>query len=221
MSMMAHNKITQDDGQDRVVRKSFHLKAARMGIAGALALIAGGCAMLFPDPPPPTFDLKAAQTFSPPGAGAGRGTLIVVTPQAIQTVDSQRMVVRQGTQISYVPGGQWADSLPNLLQARLVQSFENGGRLAAVGRPEDRLTPDYQLLTDIRAFEINASATPVALVELSVKIVGEQAGRVIAAKVFRAELPASAVTGEAASAALDTALTQVLAEIVAWGGTRI
>lgn len=197
------------------------IKAARMSAVGMLAFLASGCAVLFPDPPPPTFDLRAAQAFSPPRAGAGRGTLIVVVPQAIQTVDSQRLVARQGTQISYISGAQWADSLPNLLQARLVQSFENGGRLAAVGRPEDRLTPDYQLLTDIRAFEINAATVPMAVVELSVKIVSEQAGRVVAARVFRAEAPAAAVTGEAAPAALDQALTQVLSEIVSWAGTRI
>jgi cholesterol transport system auxiliary component len=209
--------------QDPAVTMKPARRAARIATVAAAAALMGGCAYLFPDPPPPTYDLRAVGTGETGRTAAGRGTLIIAAPQAIQTVDSQRLVARQGTsQISYIPDAQWSDSLPNLLQARLLQSFENAGRLARVGRPEDRLSPDYQLLTDIRAFEIEAGpGQPQAVIELSVKIVSDQGGRVVAGRVFQARRPATGVTGEAAALALNDALGAVLSEIVGWAGGRI
>lgn len=217
-SLVAHRAVS---GARPAVKSSRRFLARAAAIA-VLATTLGGCAYLFPEPPPPTFDLRAAEGFASRPA-AGRGTLIVVPPQAISTVDSQRLVARQGgSQITYIPGAQWSDSLPNLLQARIVQSFENAGRLAAVGRPEDRLTPDYQLLTDIRAFEVRVGPNGAqAFIELSTKIVSDSGGRIIAARVFQASRPTPAVTGEAASAALNAALGEVLAEMVTWAGGRI
>src|SRR5690606_20958767 len=125
----------------------------RLIAAFVAAVLLGGCTSMLRDAPLATYDLTAPSSFSG-RAAAGKGVLVVEEPAASRTVDSNRMVARSGGQISYVPGAQWTDRLPSLVQTRIVQAFENAGRIGSVGRSQDRLAGDYQLITDIRAFEI-------------------------------------------------------------------
>lgn len=186
----------------------------------ALGLMLSGCAMLFPAAPPDTFDLTAPADVT---KSKGRGAMLLVgDPNAIQAVDSERIVARTSAgQVTYVPKAQWSDKLPALLQARLTQTFENSGRLAAVGRTSDRLNGQYQLITDIRAFEVADGAPPQAVVEIAAKIVGDSSGRIVAGKVFSARVPVSAVTGPDASRGLDQALGQVLRDLVMWANSQV
>ncbi len=59
-----------------------------------------------------------------------------------------------------IDDAQWADNLPKLIQARLVQSFENAHQLGAVSRPLEQLTAEYRLETAIRSFQITAGRRP-------------------------------------------------------------
>jgi phospholipid/cholesterol/gamma-HCH transport system substrate-binding protein len=54
------------------------------------------------------------------------------------------------------------DSLPTLLQAKIVQSLENAGFLQAIVRPAPDVAADYQLLLDIRSFQLVLSPEPRA-----------------------------------------------------------
>ncbi len=191
----------------------------RLIAAIAAAAMLGGCSSMLRDAPLATYDLSAPQGFSG-RAATSKGVLVVELPTAIQTVDSNRMVARSGGQVSYVPGSQWTDRLPSLVQTRIVQSFENAGRIGSVGRSQDRLSGDYQLITDIRAFEIDVEGGSTARVEIAAKIV-DRRGKVRSGRVFEASAPASAITGPAASTALDTALGQVLTQMVGWGSGHI
>ena len=58
-----------------------------------------------------------------------------------------------------------------------------------------------------------------ALVEISVKLVEEGAGRIAAAKIFSARVPAA--SDDAAPAALDAALGEVMGQIVLWTAGRV
>jgi len=181
--------------------------------AGLLA----GCGSL--SAPPQTFDLRAPDMVKP--ARPGRAQLVIAEPTALQALDSDRILVRSGDgQVSYLPAAQWSDRLPNLVQARLIQTFENADRIGSVGRPSDKLTPDATLVADIRDFEIQAGGAATAVVAISAKIVSESTGRIVAAQVFSASVPAG-VTGPQASAALDQAMQTVLREIVTWASSRI
>ena len=186
------------------------MKAASVA---ALALLLSGCAGLTSKPPPPTFDIAAAQSF-PRRSGSARGQLIITEPTALAVLDSEKIVVRPGPGETATFGdAQWQDRLPKLLQARILQSFENASRLRAVGRPGDRIAGDFQLVVDIRAFEILASGA-TAEVEFATKIVRERSGRIIAARVFRASVPVAGVDGPDALAALNAAFATVTTELV-------
>lgn len=186
-------------------------------LAAALALAVAGCSVLGSSGgPPPTFDLTAAQHF-PHAMRAPRGQLIVQDATALGPLDSDKIVVRPADdQLAALSDAQWSERLPRLVQVRTIQTFENARRLRAVGRPGDRMAADYQLLLDIRNFEIVAGSAPSAEVTIAAKIAGDRSGRIIAGRVFTARVPARAAEGPPAIAALDEAWNKVAADIVLW-----
>jgi cholesterol transport system auxiliary component len=184
----------------------------QIAAAGAILLLAGcsGGAV------PTTFDLTAPN----PGriAGGSRSYLVIAEPSTVQALDSDRIIVRDTSgSISFLGSSQWADRVPRLVQTRLIQTFENAGRLGAVGRPGDRIVSDVQMNTDIRAFTVE-TATGEALVEITAKLVNDKTGRVRAAKLFSARVPLGAIEGPSAAVAMNSALSIVLTEIVRWAG---
>lgn len=184
-------------------------------LALAAALLAGGCSTLAGSPPPATYDLSAPRDVE--ARGNSRAQIMVAEPTALQAINSDRILVHSAnSQISYLPAAQWADRLPVLVQARLIQTFENAHRIGMVGRPDDKFTPDALLVTELRDFQIDAGTSPVAVVTVAARVVSQKSGRIVAANLFSARVPAAGLTGQQASATLDQALRKVLIEIVAW-----
>ncbi|MBV9077328.1 MAG: membrane integrity-associated transporter subunit PqiC [Methylobacteriaceae bacterium] len=188
---------------------------ARRPLAAALVslgLAAAGCS----SPPLPAFDLTAPREAL---RGGVRGQLVVVEPVGIQPFESERIVAKDpaGT-ISYLGGAQWADRLPRLVQAKIIQTFENSSRIRAVGRPGDGTTPTAQLTTEIRSFQLDAGAGEVE-VEISAKLIAIGSGRIETARIFRARVPVGSANGPEVAQALDRALSTVLVDLVRWTGT--
>ena len=189
------------------------------GLAVLAALPLSGCGTIG-STAPDTYDLTAPATVKT--LKPGRAQIVVALPTALQALDSERILVRpRDGQVTYLSGAQWADRLPQLVQTRLIQTFENGKRIGTVGRPEDKLVADVNLVTEIRNFEIDMSKGPSAVVVVSARMVGEQSGKIVAASVFTASVPAGGTDGAHASAALEQALQRVLSDIVVWTATKI
>jgi phospholipid/cholesterol/gamma-HCH transport system substrate-binding protein len=164
-----------------------------------------------------TYDLKAPTTFPPLPKPATNAQLVIPEPTALVTLDTQKIIVDPGAG-DPPENAQWPDSLPKVLQARFIESFEKSRYVGAVARPMDSITPDFQLLIDIRKFEIEGTAAaPVAHVELAAKVVGK-AGRIIGSRTFDASAPAKDTTAAGASAALGEAFGKVATPLVAWAG---
>jgi cholesterol transport system auxiliary component len=183
------------------------LLPAMLLVAALLAGCSGGSSSR-------TFDLTAPRDAGK--IGGGRAALVVAEPSTVQVFDSERIIVRdQGGALSTLPGAQWADRLPRLIQTRLIQTFENSSRLGAVARPGERVLPDWQLNLDIRNFAIE-SATGEAVAEISAKLIRDRTGRVQGARLFSARVPVGSIDPDNAAQALDRALSQVLIDIVRW-----
>lgn len=193
------------------LRHGLRILALGAGLTGgALALSGCGGSTL------ETFNINAARE----GIAAPAGRQIVVTPpSATAPFDGDRLVVRtQNGSFAYVKGSQWVDSLPRLVQARLIQTFDNTRALNSVGRPGDNLVAALALNTEIRRFEIDV-ASGDAVVEIAAKLVASLNGRIVAARIFSARMPAgSASDGAKASAALDLAAQNVFRAVVNWAG---
>lgn len=165
-------------------------------------------------PTPGTYDLKA-QTLEVSAPKRNRQVL-VTEPTAVKALDSDRIVIRLGgAEIQYLSQAQWADRLPRLVQARLVEALENTGKLAGVGMPGQGLAIDDQIVCDIRAFEIDTNGSSQARVEISVKLLNDRNGTIRAQQTFSAEAPAGS-GNPAFIEALDAAFGTVTNEIVGW-----
>jgi len=163
-----------------------------------------------------TFDLSAAATVQSTAQARNR-QILVADPSALKALDSEQVMVRvSASEIQYLSNSQWSDRLPRMVQSKFVEAFENTGRLGGVGKPGQGLAIDFQLVTDIRAFEIDTVGADRAVVEISVKILNDRNGAVKAQKVFSASVPANGTHNEAYIAALDRAFAIVTGEIVGW-----
>ena len=185
----------------------------------ALALALSGCGFL-KGPPPETFDLTAPESV--PVKGATAAQILIPEPSALKALDSERIVVTTGSKISYYPDAQWPDRLPRLFQAKAVQAFEQSRKARAVGRPGEGLSIDFQLVIDIRAFEyVSDGDDGFARVEISAKILNDRNGRVVSTKILTAEAPVTKDSAAGVVAGVDTALNEVLVELVSWTIGRI
>lgn len=168
-----------------------------------------------PKPGPTIYDLAAAGDF-PPAEKAIKAQLAVADPNAIILFDSQKILVRadNGTFTS-LANAQWADNLPKLVQARIVQSFENAHQLGEVSRPLEQLNPEYRLELGIRSFYLEPAPSPKAKVEITARLVNDK-GAVQDARVFSAAADAKSTEAADATAALNKAFSTVAKEIVGW-----
>ncbi len=181
----------------------------RCALLLVLGLSVSGCGA----GPVETFDLSALETARV--THAPRGQLIIAEPVASAPLDGDRVVVRPAAdQLATLKGAQWRERLPRLIQTKLLQSFENGSFLRTVARAESRLVSDFTLQTELRRFEVDV-ARGEAVVEIAAKLVNETSGRIRAAEVFAARVPASADPSSAVPA-LDAAFREVTERLLPW-----
>lgn len=163
-----------------------------------------------------TYDLSASVKASGPLMKGKQ--ILIPPPTALQALDSNQIVVRvSSSEIQYLGKSQWSDKLSRMVQSKLVEAFENTGKLGGVGVPGQGLAIDYQIVTDIRSFEIDTNAgQKVATVEISVKVLNDRTGTIKAQSVFRKVVPITGGGNPDFIRGLDTAFAGVTAEIVDW-----
>ncbi len=180
-------------------------------VAGVERMVGGGPTAV----PPVVYDLMAPRTF-PPGVKAPAGLLAVMEPTATIMFDTQKFLVRPSeAEGPSFANSKWSDNLPKVMQAKVIQSFENAGLLRSVVRSNEALTADYQLQIDIRTFQLTLAADPMADVEFTARLLGNN-GKIIDARLFRASVPAKAADAPAAAAALNEAFGKAVVELVVW-----
>jgi cholesterol transport system auxiliary component len=162
-----------------------------------------------------TFDLSL--TPSADGPSARNRQILVPEPTAVKMLDSEQVVVRVSpSEVQYLADSRWGDRLPRLVQSKLVEGFENSKRLGGVGKPGQGLAIDYQVVTEIRSFEVTTNGSRVATVEISAKLLNDRNGTVRAQSVFKAIVPVAGTENRRFIEALDKAFARVGADIVNW-----
>lgn len=195
-------------------------RAGRPVIAIVLAALLVSACALARAPAPDLYDIEAAASFADP-LGQSGAHLAVTEPTAVGALDSERVAVRlTSTQVSYLGRTQWSDRLPRLVQRRLIESFQNSGRIRSVGLPGGAVVNDVGLVTDLRLFHVDV-AKNIAEVEIEARLVSEASGRVIASRRFYTASPLAGADRPFMVAAVNAAFIAVAAEIVAWTLTRI
>lgn len=167
------------------------------------------------------YDLSAPTDFTNL-RGKTSAQLLVQPPVAIRSLDTDRIMVRTNDEsIAYYSDAQWADQLPQLIQARLIEAFENTGRVRAVGRPGQGLLTHYQIISDLRAFGIDTQTGSRAIVNISFQIVDDRNGRVVAQRIMKREKPIVSTGTESAIIALNEILEETLKDTVIWVLNRV
>jgi phospholipid/cholesterol/gamma-HCH transport system substrate-binding protein len=161
------------------------------------------------------YELNAPETFAA-AKTLPAGQIVVTEPTTVIALDTQRIVVESDSgEAPSFPDVQWSDNIPKLVQARILQGFENAG-FAHVARPLDGFAVDYQLLLDIRKFNIVVASKAVAQVEFGAKLL-DNSGHIVGARVFRAVVPVEKPdNAQSAVAALNGAFVKAATEIVQW-----
>ncbi len=185
-------------------------------MAMASTMMVSGCNSLIPFPPSNTYDLTAPRDFS--GLkGSSRAQILILEPSALKALDSQEIVVKpSSSEVEYLAKSQWSDRLPKLVQAKLIETFENTDRIRAVAKPGEGLVIDYQVVSDIRSFEASVGGVKQALVSISVKLVSDRTGKVVRSKVFTETSPLSGTGSLDIVFGLDKAFDKVAREMVSW-----
>ena len=185
-------------------------------VIAALSVVLSGCAFLGGGSKPlDTYELSAPAT----GDGNGRGgtQILIAEPSALKALDGENIVIKTAPGvIQYLKGAQWADRLPRIVQARLAETFQRSAHFGGVGKPGEGLAIDYQVIAEIRAFEVRVDGGERAEVEIFVRILNDRNGIVRASRTFTANAAVAGAGNDAYVAALDRAFGDAATEIVSW-----
>jgi len=145
----------------------------------------------------------------------------IADPTALAALDSDKIQrATSGGATAALADAQWSDTLPKLLQMKIMRGFEDANAFAGINRPLEALSVDFQLLIDIRTFHLIASPKETAEVEFAVKVLDAK-GRIVATQVFAA----TALVGDEGTAvsvaALDKAFAKAASEFMSWAERTI
>jgi phospholipid/cholesterol/gamma-HCH transport system substrate-binding protein len=161
------------------------------------------------------YDLKAADQFATPHRPLEPG-LVIAEPTATVRLQTQRFLFASDEEPhDEFANAQWSDALPALVQAKLLQSFENYDIAHAPLRADASSEGGRRLLIDLRRFDIAAAPEPKATIALSVKLV-DAPGHLAAARVFEQSAAVNGLTGSQAAAAFDQAFDALARDVVEW-----
>jgi cholesterol transport system auxiliary component len=183
-------------------------------LPAALAVFLAACGAS----PRETFDLASDSPNLRPAAGMrARARFVVGEPDAIPPANSDRIVIRTGSNaVANLGGAQWADRLPRLVQAQILEGFERAGVPATIPGK----AADFSFATEIRRFEIDAPRG-LAVVEIAARVIDDRSNVQRAERVFIAESPAPHTNGPEATRSLKEALETTIAQMTRWARSAI
>jgi cholesterol transport system auxiliary component len=146
--------------------------------------------------------------------------LIVEEPSAAGGLQVQSIALRtKAIELQYFAAARWTERAPRMVQTLLVESFENSGKIIAVGRQTIGLRSDFNLKTELREFQAEYTGTnrpPTVHVRLSTRLIQQPRRVIIASDNFDAQVVAASTSMEDVILAFDEALGKVIRRTVEW-----
>ena len=201
-------------------RTASRRQVLRGGALVALGGLTAGCTSLLPGPgvPPRLFRLTPKSTFDS-GLPTVDWQLVIETPVAPAGLDTTRVALHRNlTELEYYARANWTDLAPGMVQILIVESFQNSGRIVAVGRESIGLRADFVLKTELREFQAEylQPGPPQAHVRLNAILVKMPAREIVGSTRIDRTEPAQADTMSNIVGAFDAALGGALKELVTW-----
>ncbi|HTT79571.1 MAG TPA: ABC-type transport auxiliary lipoprotein family protein [Stellaceae bacterium] len=193
-------------------------------LAAALLPALAGCGGLFPAPPARQLYRPAPSFAFPGGLPHAAVQLAVATPSAAAGLDTRRIALALSpVSLDYYAGADWADSVPFVVRAALVEGFEESGAVAGVAPSSLGTSADFVLVTAIRDFEARYGAphqAPRIEIALDLKLVALPQRRIVAAGLVHGAAQAAENKVPAIIAAFSAALGRAVDNAVVWTVTN-
>ena len=201
---------------DHTARLFLRSCRAAIGAAG-LALLAA-CSILPKATPQDVYLLPAAASAGPVAAQPLPWSLRVPRPSASTMLSGSRILVLPlGNQVSYYQGASWNEPAPLLLRHRLLDALHADGRIAQLSDDERLLQADFELDSELRAFQSEYHAgVPQAVIRLDVRLVRSGSQRIVASRRFEVRHPATATAVDAVVQAFGLAADELATELSHW-----
>lgn len=145
--------------------------------------------------------------------------LAVYQPTAARIVDSPRIAVRPVPgELQVYKGVSWAQPATDIVEALVLRTLEDSGKIPGVAMSSSGLRADYRLVMELRRFESDyaGNALPSATIELNAKLLHASDQRVVASRTFLQVEPASGTDMAQVAPAFDRALEKLGGELVGW-----
>jgi cholesterol transport system auxiliary component len=182
--------------------------------AGAAAL--AGCSL--GGKPPPTLMRLTPDAAAPAGPRSAPTShaITVVAPSVPQELNTLRVPVRSGTEVTYIPKAQWVE-MPNAMFARLVTETISAKTGRVVLDPHQfTIDPGQRLTGTLQEFGLEEPGRQAVVVYDAVLARGASA---VETRRFEARVPVAAIDAASAPAALNRAANDVAAQVAAWVGS--
>jgi phospholipid/cholesterol/gamma-HCH transport system substrate-binding protein len=179
-------------------------------VAGLVKMTGGG----EPAVPKTIYDLHIPKDFAAPKKPL-KEQLAMPTPTAILMLDTQRFLLTPNKDLPGFASAQWADSIPKMLQIKLIQSFENYDVAHAPLRATDNPATTSQLVIDIRSFQVNTEPELTAEIGFSARILNKD-GQVMASHLFQQSKKLDKPDPASAATAFDDAFGSIATELITW-----
>lgn len=164
----------------------------------------------------PLYSLKPAADLPPPPAEAPDWQLIIPEPTTLLAFNTDKIMTKPAPDESLpLENARWSDSLPILVQAKLVETFENAGYAQRVSRTIGDFASNYQLSIDIREFDVSTEGDPEAQIVILAKILSPN-NEIIASRKFETSAPAKGSEVRQYIDALSAAFDEVERKILEW-----
>lgn len=205
-----------------MTKYSAHLPLSRCGllVGGAFVLFLSGCGGLIgPSGPPPQIYVLEPELHGLNDVPQASWQLAVGTPDASESLDATRIALHRGAVMDYFADARWTDTVPLLIQAKLVEAFEKTGKIRAVAATSDAVRADYVLESTLRDFQANydsLNGAPKIVVDIVVRVVKAGRSDIVATHDFHQEAAAARNDVPSVVAAFNQASGAVLEEIAGW-----
>lgn len=191
------------------------------------AVLVAGCTVPLPGTGEPAqlYLLSPKNTF-PSNLPEADWQLLVEETTSPAALDTPRIAVSYSPiEIDYFARANWTDRAPEMVQRLIVESFENSGRIVAVGSDAVGLRTNILLKTELRAFQAEyeggqkgdvSGKPPSVHIRINAKLVRMPQRVIVASRTFAAAIPAAENAMPAIVRAFDRALDDTLEGIVVW-----
>jgi len=192
-------------------------------LLAAAALPLAGCGGLIPQAPPSNIYNLSPKTTFPESLPRVDWQLVVEEPYAAGGLDSHKIAIYTNPyEVKYYAEARWAERAPRMVQTLLVESFENTGKIVAVGRQSVGLRSDFNLKSDLREFQAmlkGGQTAPEVVIVLQAKMIAQPRQQIVASATFERRATAKSAGILDVVEAFDDALGKILRDTVAWAMT--